>query len=544
MTFTFFKGNLVFQFKTKRSAALGLLTASAIGAMGLFAPMASAAVTGTLAFSEHTGLATDAFSVTTSAACSGGTNLQVYLSGGTGANAFPANFGATQNGAQSLYQVAPNGGLIIPLSQTMAAYAQQAGVTLAPGQYTFDAICKNAFGATVFDDFQGSIWFTSATAFQDTNPALGTPTTTTVANSVASPVNAGTPVTFTATVSPATATGTVQFMDGATALGAPVAVANGTAASAPQTLAAGTHPITAVYTPTGAFAGSTSGVDSFVVNSVQQQPTTTALAVSPAATAQQNTAVTLTANVLPAGAAGTIQFSDNGANLGAPVTVSGGAATLTTSTLAVGNHSFVATFTAANTAAFGNSASAAIVYSITPITAPTATETITTTLLPGALVISVPDGQVTLPSPTLDNAGDLFTTSGALKPVTVTDNRSGNPGWTVNGQVSDFSDGASHAINGENLGWSPNVVDHSGGQTIALGGVVAPANGVAPSDTGANGLKGSHALAVAAAGAGLGTAHLAAALSLNVPTTTVAGTYVATLTLTVGSPGTELEFAL
>src|SRR2546430_12667149 len=50
--------------------------------------------------------------------------------------------------------------------------------SIQTGKYTFDIICKNAFGATVFDDFQGSIWFTSATAWQDTDPAAGTPTTT------------------------------------------------------------------------------------------------------------------------------------------------------------------------------------------------------------------------------------------------------------------------------------------------------------------------------------------------------------------------------
>jgi hypothetical protein len=43
------------------------------------------------------------------------------------------------------------------------------------------------------------------------------------------------------------------------------------------------------------------------------------------------------------------------------------------------------------------------------------------------------------------------------------------------------------------------------------------------------GLKQARTLAT---GTGLGTTHLSAALTLNVPTTTVAGTYTATLTLT------------
>jgi hypothetical protein len=175
------------------------------------------------------------------------------------------------------------------------------------------------------------------------------------------------------------------------------------------------------------------------------------------------------------------------------------------------------------------SSSGAIPYSVTAFAGSSATETITTTVVAGSLVISVPDGQVTLPSPTLDSAGDLFTTTGTLKPVTVTDTRAGNPGWTVSGQVNDFSDGQSHAISGENLGWTPTVVDNSTVQTVTLGASVSAANGVAPGDNGTAGLKQSRTLAT---GTGLGTTHLSASLVLNVPTTTVAGTYTATLTLT------------
>ena len=46
----------------------------------------------------------------------------------------------------------------------------------------------------------------------------------------------GTPVTLTATVTPSSAAGTVQFYDGSTALGAPVAVAAGTATKSVSTL--------------------------------------------------------------------------------------------------------------------------------------------------------------------------------------------------------------------------------------------------------------------------------------------------------------------
>ncbi len=361
------------------------------------------------------------------------------------------------------------------------------------------------------------------------DPNASTPTTTTVTAAPASPVTAGTPVTFTASVAPANATGTVQFSDNGAAIGAPVTLNNGTAAFTTSTLAAGSHSITAALTAGTGFGNSTSTAVAYTVNPAAATPTTTALAVSPANTAQQFSTVSLTATVSPAAAAGTVQFSDNGAAIGAPVTVSGGTATMNTSTLAVGAHSFAAAFTPSNTTAYLGSASGAVPYSITAFTGSTATETITTTVVAGSLVISVPDSQVTLPSPALDSAGDLFTTTGNLKPVTVTDTRAGNPGWTVSGQVGDFADGQNHAINGENLGWAPNVVDNSTAQTVTIGAPVTAANGVAPGDNGTAGLKQSRTLAT---GTGLGTTHLAAGLTLNVPTTTVAGTYTATLTLT------------
>src|SRR5262249_38704039 len=75
---------------------------------------------------------------------------------------------------------------------------------------------------------------------------------------------------------------------------------------------------------------------------VTVQNTTTTLAVSPAGPVTVGDSVTLTATVAPAAAAGSVQFKDGTANLGAPVPVSGGTASLTTSALAVGTHSLTA----------------------------------------------------------------------------------------------------------------------------------------------------------------------------------------------------------
>jgi len=67
-------------------------------------------------------------------------------------------------------------------------------------------------------------------------------TSTALAVSPVSPVAQGALVTLTATITPSTAVGTVQFKDGSTDLGAPVTVsANGTAAGSTSTLVLGSR---------------------------------------------------------------------------------------------------------------------------------------------------------------------------------------------------------------------------------------------------------------------------------------------------------------
>ncbi len=83
------------------------------------------------------------------------------------------------------------------------------------------------------------------------------PTTTTVASSL-NPSNFGDSVTFTATVAPAAATGTVTFRDGAVPISPAVAVAGGVATFSTTTLAVGSHNITAVYSGDSNYGGSTS----------------------------------------------------------------------------------------------------------------------------------------------------------------------------------------------------------------------------------------------------------------------------------------------
>ena len=165
-----------------------------------------------------------------------------------------------------------------------------------------------------------------------------TSTTTSVASS--SPTSTfGQSVTFTALVSPSSATGTVSFFDGGSSLGT-VALSGGSASLTTASLTAGTHSVTASYSGDANFAGSTS---SAITQTVNQASTTTALAssVNPSSSGQS---VTFTATVSPSlGPTGTVQFFDGGNTLGT-VALSGGSASLTTAALAVGTHSITATY--------------------------------------------------------------------------------------------------------------------------------------------------------------------------------------------------------
>ncbi len=205
-------------------------------------------------------------------------------------------------------------------------------------------------------------------------------TNTVVTASPASPQNAGTPVTFTATMTPSSAVGAVQFMDNGSAFGSAATVTGGVATSAATSaLTAGSHSITAVFTPAdaGAFAASTSTAITYTVNASGATHTTTALAVSPASPTTAGTSVTFTATLAPQAAAGSVQFKDGQSNLGNAVAVgSNGTAVLTTTTLPQGSHQISAVFTPTDATVYTASTSATLTYqvnqSLTALTTTTA----------------------------------------------------------------------------------------------------------------------------------------------------------------------------
>jgi hypothetical protein len=183
----------------------------------------------------------------------------------------------------------------------------------------------------------------TATLIQVVNKS--TPSVT--ATSSLNPSVFGSQVTFSASLTAAladSATGTVQWMDGATPIGSPVPVASAGASMPFATLPAGTHSITAVYSGDSNFTGATSAPISQVVNKATPgvggfAPITVASSLNPSI--YQN-AVTLTATA-PAGSSGTITFMDASTALGTSPLV-GTSATFSVSTLVAGTHPITAVY--------------------------------------------------------------------------------------------------------------------------------------------------------------------------------------------------------
>jgi hypothetical protein len=161
----------------------------------------------------------------------------------------------------------------------------------------------------------------------------------------------GTPVDLTATVAPSDASGTVQFKDGGNDIGSPVPVSGGSATLSHTFDSVGAHDITAAYNAGPGFHSSTSGVQTVDVSA----DTTTTISAPNAALVGDS--ITVSAVVTPANAVGTVQFKDGETNLGAPVAVVNGTASLTRSYDASGTHSFTAVFT--GEAGYGDSVSTA-----------------------------------------------------------------------------------------------------------------------------------------------------------------------------------------
>ncbi|MBZ5529918.1 MAG: Ig-like domain repeat protein [Acidobacteriia bacterium] len=165
---------------------------------------------------------------------------------------------------------------------------------------------------------------------------------TLVLSSGTNPSVFGAPLTFTARVTPASATGTVVFFDGPVAMSGNVPLVGGTASFSTSALTAGTHSITAQYGGDGSFNGA---VSTALVQNVAKAPTQVDLERGESTTAlKPGQPVTFIATITPASATGTVVFFDGTTAISGPIPVSNGSASFTTASLTVGSHSIRAQY--------------------------------------------------------------------------------------------------------------------------------------------------------------------------------------------------------
>ena len=303
---------------TSTTAALpvGSLTLNAV-----FAPTAGTGYAGSTGTADFT---VDPLTATTTVLTVAPVSPQTFGTSET----LTATISPTATGTVQFQNGTTDLGSPVDVSAGVATYTTSA---LPVGSLTLHAV----FVPTVGNGFAGS---TGQASFTVTPIA----TTTTLTVAPGSPQLLGTSETLTATVSP-TATGSVQFQNGTTDLGSPVAVSAGVAHFTTAALPAGTLTLHAVFTPTAGngYAGST-GTATFTVTPLTA--TTTSLTVAPTGPQLVGTSETLTATVSPT-ATGTVQFEVDSTPIGAPVTVTAGVATYTTTALPPGALTLGAVFT-------------------------------------------------------------------------------------------------------------------------------------------------------------------------------------------------------
>jgi hypothetical protein len=274
------------------------------------------------------------------------------------ANVSATNATVTPTGTVGFF----NGSTLLGTVSLSGGIASLSTTTLAAGDYPNVTATYNPTSS-----FKAS---TSAALDQKVTPA----STSLALTGSGSPSVAGQLVTYTATVSATNATvtpsGTASFFDGTTLLGT-VALSGGMASYSTTALAAGDHPkVTATYNPTADFTASTSAA-----LDEQITPANTSIALSTSGSpAVFGQGVTLAANVSatnsPATPTGTVGFF-NGSTLLGTVSLSGGMASYSTTTLAAGDYANV-TATYNPTSSYKASTSAALDQKVTPATTSTA----------------------------------------------------------------------------------------------------------------------------------------------------------------------------
>jgi hypothetical protein len=411
-------------------------------------------------------------------------------------------------------------------SYTISVVKGAAGFTDYPG-YTCGNGAGNECNFTI-SDFRGKGPKQIPISFVKETPTV---TLTAAPSSIAE----GDPVTLTAAVSPAIA-GTVQFKDGATNLGSPVTVTAGSAGYTTSALAQGTRSLSAVFSPadSGNYNNGT-GTLSYSVAKTAAVTTNTALSVTPSAGEAFSAVVlradvTQTSNTLGRTLAGTVRFKEGTTLLGSAA-LSAGAAEITFNTFTEGVHSITAQFVPTDATDYVGSTSSPVDFTASAPLNPPYSQDVDVTVVPGSMSITTPYSAASpfdLGDATVSEDGSEIVASGdfgtaASGGITITDTRAGNQAWTASAIATDFTDGSSNTISANDLSLTGLTQVYTAGNALQSGDVTV-------TDVAA---LGDTQKAFASTTNGNGTVRIYGTLGLNAPTSTVAGTYTATLTFTI-----------
>jgi Bacterial Ig-like domain (group 3) len=199
---------------------------------------------------------------------------------------------------------------------------------------------------TITAAYPGDFNFEDATSNAITEVITGPPTTTTLNSVIPNPAQPFQPITMTATLSSSFTlpTGTIAFLAGSKALATVPVASNGVASAMVNTLGPGTYTITAAYSGSTEYAGSTSNAITLVVATMSTATTLSAepnpVCLGQPVAFQVGVASITTSSSVPTG---TIQILDGTTSLGT-ATLSGGKATFSTSTLTLGSHTITAVY--------------------------------------------------------------------------------------------------------------------------------------------------------------------------------------------------------
>ncbi|WP_420266971.1 Ig-like domain repeat protein [Candidatus Magnetominusculus dajiuhuensis] len=315
----------------------------------------------------------------------------------------PSTYGASVTFIASVYGSLPTGPPptgTITFMDNATVLSTVALNSSAQAAYTTSALTTGRHPITAI--YSGDTVNPASTSIALVQTVLNGATQTVVTSSL-NPSTYGAAVTFTATVTGSSPTGTVVFADGTTVLSAVTLNSSAKATYTTSTLSVGTHSIVAGYLGDAANPSSLSAaLVQTVTGGTSQTVVTSSLNPS-----TYGAAVTFTATVTGSSPTGTVAFADGTTILSTVTLNSSGQASYTTSTLSVGTHSIVAGYS--GDAANPSSLSAALVQTVTNSSTQTASVAIS-----GGGSVLVYDDSFNLQT-TLTQSGSLSVPYGATR---------------------------------------------------------------------------------------------------------------------------------